>query len=477
LFSSWISCCREWIDAIYSYKFKKDTMNTVDTIAAVCTGIGGAISIIRISGKDSLGSANKVWRGTQSLSKGNARKMLMGQALTLADGSGEPALAVYMPGPNSYTGEDIVEIHCHGGALCTKRTLDMALASGARAAEPGEFTYRAFINGKMDLTQAEAVADLITAHSDMALHIAERQISGFLKNAVNGIREKLIDILSECESRMDFPEEDLDWVGAENHSKLVNELQTKIKELLNSRTEGIVLRNGIRVVIAGRPNAGKSSLLNLLLGFDRAIVTQLPGTTRDTLEELANIRNIPVKLVDTAGIREAENLIEGIGIDRSKESIKQAQIIFWMLDASTEDTIEEFQEMKKHVKGRENVICIWNKIDACPHASLPATSLPIAKISVTNKNGIENLLDLFEQAVWGFPHTEDPEIAVSSRHAALLTEAIEALPEAAERILEEDWELAAVNLRAAISAMGAITGEDADPDILDNIFSRFCIGK
>jgi tRNA modification GTPase len=222
---------------------------------------------------------------------------------------------------------------------------------------------------------------------------------------------------------------------------------------------------------------GKSSLLNLLLGFDRAIVTQIPGTTRDTLEELAHLRNIPVKLIDTAGIREADDLIEGMGIDRSKQSIKQAQIVFWLLDASVENTLYEFEEMKKHVEGRSNVICVWNKIDACPHASLPGAPLPTVEISVAKNTGIEKLLDAFEKAAWGFPHTEEPEIAVSSRHAVLLNEAASALPEAAEKIITEDWELAATNLRSAISALGAITGEDADPDVLDNIFSRFCIGK
>jgi tRNA modification GTPase len=452
-------------------------MDSVDTIAAVCTGVGGAISIIRISGSGALEAGRRVWNGSGELGRKNSRKMLLGQTLSLSGSDGEPAIAVYMPGPNSYTGEDVVEIHCHGGALCAKKTLDAALAAGARAAEPGEFTYRAFVNGKMDLTQAEAVADLISAHSEMALHLAERQISGRLKDSVNEIRDKLVNILSECESRMDFPEEDLDWESPEIQANEIKELDALIEKLKASGREGALLRDGVRVVIAGRPNVGKSSLLNLLLGFDRAIVTQLPGTTRDTLEELANIRNIPVKLIDTAGIREADDLIEGMGIDRSKESIKQAQIVFWLLDASEENPVYEFEEMKKHVEGCPNVICVWNKIDACSHASLPSTSLPAVEISVAKNTGIDKLLDAFEKAAWGYPHTEEPEIAVSSRHAALLNEAASVLPEAAEKILSEDWELAATDMRSAIAALGAITGEDADPDVLDNIFSRFCIGK
>ena len=452
-------------------------MNTEDTISAICTGIGGAISIIRISGTDSLSVAGKVWHGRAGLGHSNPRKMLLGKISSANNVDGEPALAVYMPGPNSYTGDDIVELHCHGGTLAVRRAFDAVTAAGARLAEPGEFTFRAFVNGKMDLTQAEAVADLIYAHSDMALHLAERQIAGALKNQINRCRESLIDILSECESRMDFTEENLDWTDSGIFIEKISAICRDIDKLKASGREGVILRNGIRVVLAGKPNVGKSSLLNLLLGYERAIVTQLPGTTRDTLEETANIRNIPVRLTDTAGIREATDLIEGLGIDRSRKTIKESQLLFWMLDASSATISADIKEMEKHVAEHRNVIAVWNKLDLAGNTPLPALKYPAAGISVTARTGIDKLMDLFEQAVWGFPHTEEPEIAVSSRHAALLDEAIAVLPEAAAMLKSSDWELAAVHLRAAITALGSITGENIAPDILENIFSRFCIGK
>jgi tRNA modification GTPase len=452
-------------------------MNTEDTICAICTGVGGAISIIRIAGPDALKVGQKVWSGKIELDLKNSRKMLLGKIILQNGDIGDSALAVYMPGPNSYTGGDVVELHCHGGALATKETLNTTLQAGARAAEAGEFTFRAFVNGKMDLTQAEAVCDLITAHSDMALHLAERQIQGKLSNNIGELREQLVDILAESESRMDFAGEDLDWT---NDSIFIDKLEVigaKIAKLLESGREGIVLRNGIRVVLAGKPNSGKSSLLNLLLGFDRAIVTQLPGTTRDTLEESANLRGIPVTLIDTAGIREATDLIEGIGIDRSRQSIKQAQIVFWLLDASAKDIDAEIIEMNAHTIEKENLIAIWNKSDLAKDKALPELPCPSVEISVLKSLGIDDLLNLFEKAVWEFPHTEEPEIAVNARHAKLLEEAIEALPGAAINLGDNDWELAAVHLRSAISALASITGEESDPDILDNIFSRFCIGK
>ncbi|MBU8902495.1 MAG: tRNA uridine-5-carboxymethylaminomethyl(34) synthesis GTPase MnmE [Victivallales bacterium] len=452
-------------------------MNTEDTICAICTGVGGAISIIRIAGSDALKVGQKIWQGQIKLDSKNARKMLFGKIILNDKNIGDSALAVYMPAPNSYTGGDVVELHCHGGSLATKQTLNTALQAGARAAEAGEFTFRAFVNGKMDLTQAEAVCDLITAHSDMALHLAEGQIQGKLSASIGELREQLLDILAESESRMDFVGEDLDWTNDSVFIDKLEDIGAKITELLESGREGIVLRNGIRVVLAGKPNSGKSSLLNLLLGFDRAIVTQLPGTTRDTLEESANLRGIPVTLVDTAGIREATDLIEGIGIDRSHQSIKQAQVVFWLLDASVKDIDAEIAEMNTHTVDKENLIAIWNKADLAEKKILPELPCPSVKISVLKSLGIDDLLDLLEKAVWEFPHSEEPEIAVNARHSKLLEDAIEALPGALMNLGDSDWELAAVHLRSAISALASITGEESDPDILDNIFSRFCIGK
>lgn len=458
-------------------------MNTNDTISALCTLPGGAISIIRISGKDALTIGNLVWKGKHKLSDKSTRILHFGHCRYSDNGNADPALAVYMKAPNTYTGEDVVELHCHGGALVSKNILEAVVYSGARPAEPGEFTFRAFMNNKMDLTQAEAVGDIISAHSDMALSLAEKQMAGVLGCKIRDIRVLLLEILSECESRLDFSEEDLDWKEPANLSEDLKNAVSQIKYLLNSSREGVVLRDGIRMVIAGRPNVGKSSLLNMLLGFDRAIVTELPGTTRDTLEEFSTIRGIPVKMIDTAGIREADDLIEGMGIERSFASLNQAQVIIWLMDPST-DPEHEFKIMREHTGKRKNVIAVWNKIDLIKKGiELPGiednrkVSIPVLRLSVKDEDGLEKFLDAVEACVWGSQHHEETDMAVSSRHASLLDHALKQLHGTDEKIMLEEWELVAVSLRGAIFDLGTITGEDADPDVLDDIFSRFCIGK
>ncbi len=440
-----------------------------DSIAAISTGTGGAVSIIRISGRNSLQITDSIWKGGKKLGASTRRTMLLGKCTSPDKSFFEQAIAVFFPGPSSYTGEDMVELHCHGGPLVSRKVLELVISAGARQADPGEFTCRAFLNSKIDLTQAEGVSEIISAQSTMALNLAERQTSGILGKTVREIRSTLVHVLSECESHLDFPEENLDWAPDAQLCENIDDACSKIKNLLRYRAEGAILREGIRIVIAGKPNVGKSSLLNLLLGYDRAIVTPLPGTTRDTVEEHASIRNIPVRLIDTAGIREADNLIENKGIERSLASIRQAQIILWLLDASA-DHAGEIRTMREHVSGKENVIAVWNKIDLiAKSAKLPATGLETAEISTVNNSGIELLLDVIEKSVWGYPHTDEPETAVSIRHSSLLEEALEALPGAVENIRCRNWELSSVNLHAAISALGKITGEDASPDILDEI--------
>lgn len=445
-----------------------------DTIAAICSGVGGAISIIRISGVDALAVANRCWRGKTLLSRRNARMMRLGHTV-VGGGAADKALAVFMPGPNSYTGEDVVELHCHGGAVAARQALAAVLAAGARAAGPGEFTKRSFINGKMDLTQAEAVADLINAHSEMALRLAERQVSGVLGAEIRELRGGLTSVLAECESRLDFGDEDLAWTPTTLMARSLADCLDAVAKLNSSVREGAVLRDGVRMVIAGRPNSGKSSLLNLLLGYDRAIVATVPGTTRDTLEEYATLRGVPVKLIDTAGIREADDAIECQGVERSRASIAGARIILWLLDASG-DQAGELAELRRHLSAHRRIVAVWNKIDLRDE-TLEIDECPSVSISVTRKKGIKQLLDVFESQVWGFPHGQAPEVAVGARHAKLLEEAMESLTAAITAVEREEWELAAVDIRAAVAALGKITGETVEPDILDDIFSRFCIGK
>jgi len=383
-----------------------------------------------------------------------------------------------MPGPASYTGEDVVEIQCHGGEYAPKRMLGKILQAGVRLAEPGEFTRRAFINGKMDLTQAEAVADLIAAKSESAGRIAERQLSGALGSKIRDCSARLVHLLAEIESRLDFPEENLDWEPPESLVQQFSEIRSRLSGLLSTQTAGAIFRDGVKLVIAGTPNVGKSSLLNRLLGYDRAIVSNIPGTTRDTLRENASIRGIAVNLTDTAGIRaETADVIEELGIERSRNTIHRAEIVFWIFDSSASGEAE-IRQMRETVPQNASVIAVWNKIDLMPEGwQPPETGAPAVAVSAMNGTGIGELLSLFETTVWRNADRTEPECAVSARHAKLLEDAVESLNMTEDEVRRESFELAAANLRLAIEAVATITGEAVVPDVLEDIFSRFCIGK
>ena len=443
-------------------------MNTFDNIAAPATGIGGAVSIIRISGPDALAIGRRLWHGRRELGPAHKREMLLGRV------GADSALAVYMPGPASYTGDDVVELHCHGGQAAADNALRLAFDAGCRLAEPGEFTFRAFSNGKLDLAQAEAVNDLIVAGSDLAFKTAAKQLEGVLSRQLDAIRDELNDLRAECESRLDFPDEELEW-DPEVPEK-IDTLIDKVRKLYDTRDIGGALRDGISVVLAGRPNSGKSSLLNLLLGYERAIVTPIPGTTRDTVEAATVLRGLPVRLTDTAGLRESADPIEKIGVERSRKSLSMAGVTFWLLDASASDPAEELAEMERSGK-IVNRIAVWNKTDLVPDRKLPETEDPAVRISAVTGAGIETLLSTFASMAADSPRPAVPEVAVNARAAKLLSEALEALPEAAEQFRKAEYELAASGIRAAMNRIGEVTGKTVEPDILDRIFSRFCIGK
>ena len=452
-------------------------MNTVDTIAAVATAPGGAINIVRISGEHALEIAQHVWRGKQQLSRANARKMLYG----VIGEPGEPALAVYMPNPHSYTGEDVVELHCHGGAVAVRRTLEaILLQKNVRSAEPGEFTMRAFINGKLDLTQAEAVGDIITASSDATVNLAVRQLEGVLSRSVNDVREKLLLLAADCESRLDFPDEVLDFDSTDLLQNRLDEAVHALEQLISSAHAGAVLRQGVRITLAGKPNAGKSSLLNALLGIDRAIVSAIPGTTRDTLEADAVLRNIPVEITDTAGLRESDDEIEALGIERARAAMKQSQVIFYLLDASAEDLEREIEEYKiNNQSNKQQTIVVWNKMDLAAQRDLPETgNINTVRLSAKTAENLDELLDCFEKIVWhDGENAADAPAAVNARHLSLLNAAMQQLLPVKDEIADENWELAAAGLRMALLETGRIVGETVEPDLLDEIFSRFCIGK
>ena len=452
-------------------------MNTVDTIAALATAPGGAINIVRISGSDALAVANKVWRGKQQLGRENARKMLYG----LLGDPGEPVLAVYMPCPHSYTGEDVVELQCHGGAAAGRRTLDQVLMQeNVRSAEPGEFTMRAFVNGKLDLAQAEAVGDLVSASSEASFNLALRQLEGNLSRSVNDIREILLLLAADCESRLDFPDEELEFDPPEMLLEKLARAREMLNKLIASAHAGNLLREGVRITLAGRPNAGKSSLLNALLGVDRAIVSNIPGTTRDTLAERAVLRNIPVEITDTAGLRESDDEIETLGIQRARNAIKQSQLIFYLLDASADEPADEVEYFLNNCDNTNcAVIAIWNKCDLVPGRILP--DIPHTEqltISARTGENLDLLLDWFEKIVWaGESGAEDTLQAVNARHLELLQRAANLLENVPAALSVSNWELAALDLHMALREAGKIVGETVEPDILDEIFSRFCIGK
>ncbi len=472
-----------------------------DTVAAICTGTGGAVSIIRISGPRALGVVRKVWRGRRMPGPDFPRVMLYGHIVSGDEtGEGEPSLAVFMPGPHSFTGEDVAEIHCHGGSFAARRALRLVLQAGARLAQNGEFTRRAFLNGKLDLTQAEGVLDLINAGSERAGLLAERQLNGAVGSTVREIRTEVIHLLSECESRLDFSEEDLDWMPPETLCARIGSLRKQTVDLALTARTGALIRDGVSLVIAGPPNAGKSSLLNRMLGYDRAIVTPIPGTTRDTLEESVSIGGIPFRVTDTAGLREAGDAdpVEAMGMERSQQSLGTADIVLWLLDASAsaESFLAQFEAMNKAESAvRGKFIPCWNKMDG---ASLPPDELdrayPVGKIntdhtaaeqpvfehiSARTGDGIDSLFRRLGENAWdGMPPVaQSGDAVVSERHAALLEQAANHLDAACKCVRAGSWELAGSSLRTAAELIGCITGETATPDILDEIFSRFCIGK
>ena len=443
-------------------------MNTSDTITAPATGIGGAVSIIRVSGKEALSCAGKVWQGRIRLEDARPRRMYLGKV------GGDPTLAVYMKAPASYTGDDVVELQCHGGAVAADSVLRALLDAGCRMAEPGEFTFRAFVNGKLDLAQAEAVADLINSGSKSAMLLAERQLAGSLSAKLNEIWDKINHLRSECEARLDFPDEELDFDN--DLSDQIALLKDKITRLISTREAGARLRDGVDVVLAGRPNAGKSSLLNQLAGFDRAIVSAIPGTTRDTVEQECVLCGIPVRLTDTAGLRDSDDPIEAQGIERSRRSIASAQVTFWLLDASSDDLADELAELETSSGG--STIAVWNKCDLVPERVLPETELPSCRISAVNGEGIDALLECFKNIISGNGEQAIlPDSAVNARMADALERAYSALERADVQLEMEDFELAACDLADAAYSVGETTGKTASCDLLDEVFHRFCLGK
>ena len=466
-------------------------MDQEETIAAIATPLGeGGLAVIRLTGARALAIADGCFQpaGKSSVKPSVApTHSLQFGKIVRGDKMVDEVLLAVLRAPRTFTREDTVEISCHGGLLPAKLVLETLLAGGARLAEPGEFTKRAFLNGRLDLAQAEAVADLIHARTELALAAANQQLAGQLSQRINQLRDDLMHTLAHVEAHIDFPEED---IAPDTKTQLLGRLANGIAymdKLLATAGEGQLLRRGIRAAIIGRPNAGKSSLLNQLLGRDRAIVSPIPGTTRDTIEETANIRGLPVAFIDTAGLREAHDDLEREGVRRSRETLLQAELILHVLDASQSMTGADQQYLAEFSAKKR--ILVRNKIDLPVKLELPARYLvpghpslvtpSVVEVSCVTGAGIEALKDAIKNLVWsGEIRAEMLQVAINARHQDALNRARAAAHQAAEALAADaTLELVALDLRTAANAVGEIVGKTTTEDLLDSIFSTFCIGK
>jgi tRNA modification GTPase len=453
-----------------------------DTIAAIATPLGeGGVAVVRLSGSRAAAVVDSCFvsgNRTVPALAGTASHTLHYGHIRAEGRDVDEVLVAVMWAPRTYTREDVVEITCHGGLLPAKLVLDAVLAGGARLATPGEFTRRAFLNGRIDLAQAEAVVDLIHSRTQLALQAANEQLAGKLSLRINELRDRLMTTLAHVEAHIDFPDED---IAPDTRGQLIARLeggQALINQLLRTASEGQILRRGIRTAIIGRPNAGKSSLLNQLLGHERAIVSAVPGTTRDTIEETANIRGLPVVFIDTAGLREAGDEIEREGIRRSRQSFERADLILHVLDNAAPLTDADERYLREFA-GKKRLL-VRNKSDLVARLALPIGSgSPVVEVSCTTGQGIEQLKDAIKEAVWsGEIKAEMLEVMINSRHQEALKRAGSAIQAASEALQNEvPLELAAMDLRIAANAVGEIVGKTTTEDLLDRIFSQFCIGK
>jgi tRNA modification GTPase len=448
-----------------------------DTIAAISTSIGeAAISVVRLSGPQAIPIAAKVLRARKPLPDWTPRLAYLTQAVDPQGLTLDQGIALLFRAPASYTGEPTIEFHGHGGVLVTQRILEAFLQAGARPAEPGEFTQRAFLNGKIDLTQAEAVMDLIHAQSTLALRAANEQLAGTIGQQATALRTPLIDILAHIEAYIDFPEEDISPdTGTALQARLTH-LITRTRRLLDTAEQGRILRHGARTVIVGQPNVGKSSLLNCLLGFQRAIVSPTAGTTRDTIEEIIQVHGIPLRLVDTAGLREGGDEIERIGIQRTHQELERADLIIEVIDASLPASTTTRIPIPTAASQRHLILLNKSDLGLHPDWSPAPNALPF---SSTTASGIDQLRSAIQRIVLGAGSlSADHPIAINARHKNCF-QRVESHLTAAQAALQSAAapEFIALDLREALQALGDVIGQTDIEQILDVIFSSFCIGK
>ncbi|CAM0116811.1 tRNA uridine-5-carboxymethylaminomethyl(34) synthesis GTPase MnmE [Rhabdochlamydiaceae symbiont of Dictyostelium giganteum] len=444
-----------------------------ETVAAIATPPGeGGVAIIRISGDQAISIVEKVYKGPIRSYKSHT--MHLGAILSQDGSLIDEVMAVVMKAPKSYTGEETVEIHCHGGSLISKSVLERILEVGARAALPGEFTFKAYMNGKIDLAQAEAVQTLISAKNTLALHAAENQLQGKLSQAIEQFQTRLFDIAAILEAWVDFPEEGLEFASFEEVTSSLEEIKKDMQRLAQTFEEGRVLEEGIKLCLSGVPNVGKSSLMNALLGKERAIVTEIAGTTRDLLDADLKLGGLHFQLMDTAGIREAEERIEQEGIRRSIEAFQESDIILIVLDA-TQGIREEDADILRQMD-LEKTVVIWNKIDLPSSHTQPLGSIGI---SAKERTGIDLLKEAILAKIWkrGAP-SKDEIVITSLRHKQSLEQATGYLTQVIEGFKGGvSPEFLSADMRSTLLELGTIIGKDMTEEILSAIFSKFCVGK
>ena len=459
-------------------------MKEFDTICGIATAQGeGGIAIIRVSGNKALEIVGRIFKGINNFDINNMKTYTMKYGNIIDSVSKEvidEVIISYMKGPRSFTAEDVVEINCHGGVVSTNRVLEEVIKSGARIAEPGEFTKRAFLNGRIDLSQAEAVMDIITAKTDLAMKSAVMQNEGVLSKEINKFRAYLLDVLALIEYDVDFTEDDEepDATVPVKVSESLNKAIIDMEKLLKGANEGKIIREGLKMTIVGKPNVGKSSLMNALLQEKRAIVTDIPGTTRDVIEEYINLGGIPVKITDTAGIRETEDVVEKIGVERSREKLEEADLVVLMLDTSR-PLDDEDREIIKSIKDKKTIVLL-NKVDL--ERKLQLEELDglhnLIEISAMTGFGIEDLKQEIKELFFNGEVDNESLIITNSRHKQALYRALENCKIAEERLkMNEFLDLISIYVTSGLRALGEITGAELEEDLVNKIFSEFCVGK
>lgn len=460
------------------------TVTEFDTIAAISTPPGeGAISIVRMSGEEAVSIAQKVFSG-KDLTQAKSHTINYGHIVDPKTHEEiDEVMVSLMLAPKTFTREDVVEINCHGGIVATNRILQLLLVNGARLAEPGEFTKRAFLHGRIDLTQAESVMDLIRAKTDRSMKIALNQLDGNLSHLIDSLRKDILDVLAQVEVNIDYPEyDDVEEMTTKLLKEKAIEIKQRIEQLLKTASQGKIMREGLATALVGRPNVGKSSLLNHLLHEDKAIVTDVAGTTRDVIEEYVNVSGVPLKLIDTAGIRETEDKVEKIGVERSKKAIEQSDLVLLVLNAAESLTKEDL-ELIRLTNDKKRIIILnktdlEEKLDRKELAKI-SENAPVYATSILKNEGVEALEEAISKLFFnGIENSQSTVMVTNARHIALLKKAQNSLDSVLEGISSGmPVDLVQIDMTEAWNLLGEITGESYEDELLDQLFSQFCLGK